>query len=550
VPQKKSRWEFTRDDGLNYAVRAEPGRDESVYFYCIDELTGEVCRRFGFDVGQPMSDPPVHKAHVDQGLGSIERIYSFKSLNELSFGYIFGDERFSVEFDGRDGLEIRFYSQPNSRVKTVLVHERDGISTEIDVVPGVAYRVTDKIISFENNCRREHPDFSEAEALRQCVYANALRSPSGKLYIPVNRAWVKMIGRMFGCEQPFKGPLLFNWDAAFNSIIASNVDMDLALSNLRLLMEQLEPGGFFRQVRVGEKRNNLTALPVASLAVWKLFEQNGDRGILKEFYDPLVFFNEWLGKNRDRNGDGLLEWGCESAGRGMELRGRYAPWYESGLDDSPMWEEERFSEEKACFESSAICLNSIYCLDHLVLGRMAEVLGQSSRRSLHLEKYEKLKARINARMWDSSRSVYANLGWNGQFSAEISPTSFYPLIAGIPDEARAAKLIATLRDERQFWGEHPLTSISRQSKHFRPRGDYWRGRVWPPMNYLVGEGLWLYDRDSAEALAAKSKKLFMKEWLSDGHAHENYCADTGLGEVPGKYYRSCPFYTWAGLLLL
>ena len=63
-------------------------------------------------------------------------------------------------------------------------------------------------------------------------------------------------------------------------------------------------------------------------------------------------------------------------------------------------------------------------------------------------------------------------------------------------------------------------------------------------------GLRDYDPAAAERLAVGSRRLFLREWLEHGHVHENYRADTGWGEAPETYYRSCPFYTWGGLLLL
>ena len=140
---------------------------------------------------------------------------------------------------------------------------------------------------------------------------------------------------------------------------------------------------------------------------------------------------------------------------------------------------------------------------------------------------------------------------SGDLSPEVAPTSLFPLLAEIPDRERAARLVRHLTCERTFGGEWRLPSIARSSARFTASGDYWRGRVWPPLNYLVALGLRKYDEEAAGRLAEDSRRLFFREWLAHGHIHESYCADSGWGEAPaGTYYRSCPFYTWGGLLMV
>jgi glycogen debranching enzyme len=90
-----------------------------------------------------------------------------------------------------------------------------------------------------------------------------------------------------------------------------------------------------------------------------------------------------------------------------------------------------------------------------------------------------------------------------------------------------------------------MPSISRDDPAY-PEQDYWRGRIWAPMNFLVYLGLRRYDLPKARAdLAEKSRQLLLNEWLAHGHVHENYNADTGEGcDKPN----SDRFYHWGALL--
>ena len=75
--------------------------------------------------------------------------------------------------------------------------------------------------------------------------------------------------------------------------------------------------------------------------------------------------------------------------------------------------------------------------------------------------------------------------------------------------------------------------------------NYWRGRIWAPVNAIVYEALkdaGLYKE--AKMLAEKSENLLLKEWREHGHVHENYHADTGVGCMK----QSEPLYHWGALL--
>jgi glycogen debranching enzyme len=97
----------------------------------------------------------------------------------------------------------------------------------------------------------------------------------------------------------------------------------------------------------------------------------------------------------------------------------------------------------------------------------------------------------------------------------------------------------------EFYGEWMLPSIARNDPAY-PEQDYWRGRVWAPLNFLVylalvRPGLGAVRRDLAE----KSAALFLKEWRERRHVHENYSAVTGEGCDTGN---SDKFYHWGALL--
>jgi glycogen debranching enzyme len=100
----------------------------------------------------------------------------------------------------------------------------------------------------------------------------------------------------------------------------------------------------------------------------------------------------------------------------------------------------------------------------------------------------------------------------------------------------------------EFWGPRVLPAIARNDPAFKDQ-EYWRGRIWGPMNYLVYEGLLNYATPSVvqarQQLAEKSIELFLHEWTAKGHVHENYSA---VSDDSDGVRSSDRFYHWGALL--
>ena len=119
---------------------------------------------------------------------------------------------------------------------------------------------------------------------------------------------------------------------------------------------------------------------------------------------------------------------------------------------------------------------------------MATLLGEHQSAVELNERTQALKQRIQQQLWDSDRQVFANRLWSGEFVRSLAPTSFFPLLAGAASAQQAQTLIERyLFQEDRFGGQWLLPSVSRDDAAF---GDnmYWRGRIWPPLNFLTYQG--------------------------------------------------------------
>jgi len=282
----------------------------------------------------------------------------------------------------------------------------------------------------------------------------------------------------------------------------------------------------------------MTAPPVASFVCLRLYLRFGrDREFLERIYPALVRWYDWWllpgesGKPRsDGNGDGLLEWRD-----GMN----------SGLDNNPRWDGVERDKLTGQMKLNAICLNSLRCLDAWCLGEMAGDLERGDDVSRFKREYKVLGDLINERLWSEERGLYLDQGWDGRLSERRSGANFWVLASGIVPQERVSRILGNLLDERQFWGEFVIPSISFDDPEYG--GVYWRGPIWSLMNYLVYQGLKRYECDEVSGrFAEKSVDLLMRDWKGRGECHENYDARTGEG-YNQRFQSWGPLFTMVGL---
>jgi neutral trehalase len=222
---------------------------------------------------------------------------------------------------------------------------------------------------------------------------------------------------------------------------------------------------------------------------------------------------------------------------------------ESGLDNSPMYDNVPFDTLSHQQKQNDVGLNSLYVMDCRILAKIAAELGQK-KDVKELYEREKKYAKNMQTLWDGESSFYYNKRTDTkEFNRRTSPTNFYPLLAGVPtDEQAEAMLEKHLLNPDEFWGEWVIPATPRNDSAFNDN-TYWRGRIWAPLNFLVYTGLRNYNtpkiNDIRKQFALKSRALLLKSWNVDGYVFENYNAVTGAGD---DKQNSDKFYHWGALL--
>jgi hypothetical protein len=367
-----------------------------------------------------------------------------------------------------------------------------------------------------------------------------------RVITPVSRVWNLQWG----------GYTVYCWDMYLAAYMAAFDNKDLAYSNIIEITQEMILGSFVPgcSAENGFKTLDRSQPPLGSFVLREIYRKYRESWLIEMLFDNLYAWNEWFARERGV-GDGLLGWGSKRydpvLGNYWEKAGvgeTYGAAMESGLDNSPMYDEIPVDPESGIMALADVGLTSLHILDCQALGELATVIGKGEEEALLAARATRSLNALRG-LWSEEAGIFLNRRTDlGENSRRLSPTLFYPLLTGVVPPRDAARMITEhLLNPRKFWGEWVIPSISRDDSAY-PEQDYWRGRVWAPMNFLVYLSLRTCGaREAGKALAEKSARLLLKEWTDRRHVHENYNAETGEGcDVPN----SDQYYHWGALLSL
>lgn len=337
-------------------------------------------------------------------------------------------------------------------------------------------------------------------------------------------------------------------DQTFAALLGGVFDADLARENMMTALAGATPqGNIACIVTSNDAWVDRSQPPYGALMVWQLYQRTGERSIVEASYETLARNQRWWRDNRDPDGAGFLSCGTSDVGEGLYKGTAFGARNETGMDNSATHDEAVYDPETRTLSTFDLGLNCAAALDAEMLAKMAGVLGRHE----DAREFEAIASRsrnlISEELWDERRGIFANRQRKGGFVRSLSPTSFYPLLCGAATHEQAVRLLEHLKDENSFAGAFVLPNATRNDPAFA-ENVYWRGRIWPNVNYMVWLGLRRYGfTTEASRLADQSYDLFMKSWREERIAAENYSAVTGEAMDQGD---TDPFYIWAALLPL
>ena len=395
----------------------------------------------------------------------------------------------------------------------------------------------------ENDKKKHEAYLDLYEPMQNVLAWNTVYEPTENRVISlVSQAWSEIWG----------GFMLPVWDTYLAAYMLSFDNKALAYSNALAVTNNLTAGGFVPNVATGfGKTEDRSQPPIGSFVIKELYKRYREEWILHETFDKLLSWNRWWDQNR--NYKGFLCWGTtpypnyqDNKALAYGVNESQGALYESGLDNSAMYDNITFDKEKHVMLLADVGLMSFYVLDCNSLAEIADVINKPEIAKELRKRAEKYAANLQ-QLWNEKEGIFLNRHLDTDSSSHhLSPTLFYPLMAGVATQTQAERMIKEhFYNPEEFWGEYIMPSTARNEPAFNDN-HYFRGRIWGPMNFLVYLGLRRYDLGEARKdMVSKSKNILLKTWDIKRDVYENYNATTGEGFDMGSSQKS---YYWGALL--
>lgn len=201
------------------------------------------------------------------------------------------------------------------------------------------------------------------------------------IYDPFKDRTISPVSRIWSCN--WGGWVLFDWDTYFAAWMASIEHKELAYANAIAITQEVTERGFIPNMATasGFKSRDRSQPPVGGFVVQAICDRFHDTTLAEQVFDTLLTWNRWWPANRDQ--DGYLCWGSDPyepiTGCKFEtlpINTRFASALESGLDNSPMYEDMPYDDQVHRMQLADVGLMSFYIADCQALANLAGRIGR------------------------------------------------------------------------------------------------------------------------------------------------------------------------------
>ncbi|HEV3228077.1 MAG TPA: hypothetical protein VGY97_01285 [Solirubrobacteraceae bacterium] len=339
----------------------------------------------------------------------------------------------------------------------------------------------------------------------------------------------------FTCPAPPRYRHQWYWDSCFHAIVWRHLDPSRARAELRTLLQAGRPDGFiphtvfwhsparWRRAPLyptrswrGDTSTESTQTPLLALA-WELVADasDNDPGFRNEAVDALARHYDWLDRERDPDGDGLITIVFPD---------------ESGLDDSPkydpvyrwlahhrvgsFWLIERarrlgYSSHQVIARwpehVEDVLVNVGYALALRALSRLLGEPGDGE----YATRARRTEQALLERSLDERSGLFYDLAGPRERPVRVSTWSALAPLAldGVPEDVRRRLVEEHLLHPRRYLAPTGIPSVALEERTFTPGFDRWRcwrGPAWmntawflvPPMRALG------YEREASRVVAS------------------------------------------------
>ncbi len=343
---------------------------------------------------------------------------------------------------------------------------------------------------------------------------------------------------------------LWFWDSCFHAIALSRLDVEMAKQELQTLMVPQREDGFIGHITYwGRRGGAISAIsgqsrplewrrrnsgmiqpPVLAQALLSVWRASRSDDFLRGMLPRVRAFYEWLDRERDSRGDGLI--------------GVVSP-YECGLDNSPAYDAAlglnhpsrrslvwrnwlldwhnayvgRGFDYKRLLKRNRIVMidpfmNAVYADGWDAIEEMHEALGETELANSAGAMRDRTVDGLERQCWDESEGRWLFLsGAERDPERALTIACIMPIIIASMDAERVERVVSDhLLNPARFWTEYPVPSVAVSEQAFDPEGEstIWRGPVCLNLNWLLARGLHRHGFDDA-AREIETKSILMAE---------------------------------------
>jgi len=256
--------------------------------------------------------------------------------------------------------------------------------------------------------------------------------------------------------------------------------------------------------------------PLFAWAEWDYYRHTGDASRLPRVLQHVAAYFDWYTRHRSRPAGYL--W-FDNFGSGMD-----------NLPRGDAWGWIDYTAQAA--------------LDSEAIANMALVVGDHSIAEACSANYLGFKELVSTKMWDPWEKRFGDVDDFEVVVGRWHLGLYWTLLADLATDEQRASLIAALQSPRHFARHHPLPVLSAADPEFQRHGAYWRGSVWPPMNYMVQRALRRSgERELARDVALRHLEAMERTFRRTGTIWENYSPSE---DAPGSEARP-DFCGWSAI---
>ncbi len=373
------------------------------------------------------------------------------------------------------------------------------------------------------------------------------------------------------------------WDTCFHVFIQCALgEIDSAKENLRSLFRMQDDDGFVghmifwnqtlphsladivhAKLNMQTIRPHMSALiqpPLVAQALKRIYAKTGDKLFLLEMLPKIIAYHEWLARNRDFDGDGLIsiispsesgvDWKPsfdEAVGSNVRTKAKYLLasklfWRVASREISNFLNGYSLLPHQRRFAVKEVTVNTAYACDLRMLSQLCLTAGLRDDAIRYIRRAEQVGRSMQEFLYDhESSAFYDALSGSNKKLKVLTAMSFLPIVLPeTPQEVCKRMVQKHLNNPEEFLSTYPVPSVAMNDPAYYPKESsaLWRGPTWPVMNWFLFNAL------RVRGFTEESHRLreSLSQLIAKSGFREYYNPQTGEGY-------GAQGFTWPGLIL-